>query len=83
MSKYNNLFADSPTAMACFFLALKITTYSSGTRSRNSRDTRPLMMFVKRGLVIDPSDNFIFGPIGAKKSFKLYLHKRNLNLDKS
>ena len=60
-------------AMACFFLAPKIATYSSGTRSRNSRPIRPLQRFASRGLVIGPSDNFICGPIGAKKSFKLYL----------
>ena len=51
--------------MACFFLALKITTYSSGTRSRNSRAVRPLKRFASRGLVIGAAIIVICGPIGA------------------
>ena len=60
--------------IACFFLALKIAKYSSGTSSENSAAIRPLMRFASRGLAIGPPDNFICGPIGAKKSVKLYLH---------
>ena len=61
--------------MACFFLALKMARYSSGTRSRNSRATRPRKILASRGLAIGPPVNFICGPTGAKKSYKLYLHR--------
>ena len=53
MGKPVRVFADSPRAMACFFLALKIATYSSGTRRRYSRPTTLLTRFADRGLAID------------------------------